>query len=122
MIKPIRNEKLYEDALKRIESLWGSEPGTPEGDELDILITLVEAYEDKHYPMPPSDPVEAILFRMDQLDLGRKDLERFIGPKSRVSDVLKRKRPLSLKQIVRLHRGMDIPYESLIDDSRIAEG
>jgi HTH-type transcriptional regulator / antitoxin HigA len=122
MIKPIRNEKLYEEALKRIEALWGSEPGTPEGDELDILITLVEAYEDKHYPMPPSDPVEAILFRMDQLDLGRKDLERFIGPKSRVSDVLKRKRPLSLKQIVRLHHGMDIPYESLIDDSRIAEG
>lgn len=117
MVKPIRDEKSYNEALKRIESLWGSEIGTPEGDELDVLMILVEAYEDKQYPMPPSDPVEAILFRMEQMDLGRKDLERYMGPKSRVSDVLNRKRLLSMKQIVKLHHGMGIPYESLIDES-----
>jgi HTH-type transcriptional regulator/antitoxin HigA len=117
MVKPIRDEKSHNKALKRIESLWGSEIGTPEGDELEVLMVLVETYEDKHYPMPPSDPVEAILFRMEQMDLGRKDLEAFMGPKSRVSDVLNRKRRLSMKQIVRLHHGMDIPYESLIDEN-----
>ena len=117
MVKPIRDEKSYYEALKRIELLWGSEIGTPEGDELDVLMILVEAYEDKHYPMPPSDPVAAILFRMEQMDLRRQDLERYIGPKSRVSDVLNRKRRLSMKQIVRLHHGMGIPYESLIDES-----
>jgi HTH-type transcriptional regulator / antitoxin HigA len=117
MVKPIRDEKSYYEALKRIELLWGSEIGTPEGDELDVLMILVEAYEDKHYPMPPSDPVAAILFRMEQMDLRRQDLERYIGPKSRVSDVLNRKRRLSMKQIVRLHYGMGIPYESLIDES-----
>ncbi len=116
MIKPIRDDKSYREALKRIENLWGSEMGTIDGDELDVLMTLVEAYEDKHYPMPPSDPVDAILFRMEQLDLKRKDLETFLGPRSRVSDVLSRKRTLSLKQIFRLHHGMGIPYESLIDN------
>jgi len=115
-LKPIRDEKSYNETLKRIESLWGSEIGTPEGDELDVLMILVEVYENKHYPMPPSDPVEAILFRMAQMDLRRKDLEQYIGAKSRVSDVLNRKRRLSMKQIVRLHYGMDIPYESLIDE------
>ncbi len=65
MVKPIRDEKSHNEALKRIEALWGSEIDTPDGDELDVLMTLVEAYEDKHYPMPPSDPVEAILFRME---------------------------------------------------------
>ena len=120
MVKPIRDKKSYNEALKRIEALWGSGIGTRDGDELDVLMTLVEAYEDKHYPMPPSDPVEAILFRMEQMDLRRKDLEQFIGPKSRVSDVLNRKRALSMRQIVSLHHGMGIPYESLIDDSLMA--
>lgn len=115
MIKPIRDEQTYNQTLSRIEELWGAEIGTPEGDELEVLMTLAEAYEDKHYPMPPSDPVEAIIFRMEQMDLARKDLEQFLGPKSRVSDVLNRKRPLSLPQIVKLHRGMGIPYESLIE-------
>lgn len=114
MIKPIRDEQTYNDALERIEKLWSAEIDTPEGDELEVLMTLVEAYEDKYYPMPPSDPVEAILFRMEQMDLARKDLEQFIGPKSRVSDVLNRKRALSLAQVVKLHRGLGIPYESLI--------
>ena len=119
MVKPIRDEKTHDEALKRIEVLWGAEIGTPDGDELDVLMILVEAYEDKYYPMPPSDPVEAILFRMEQMDFRRKDLEQFIGPKSRVSEVLNRKRTLSLKQIVKLHHGMDIPYESLIHENLI---
>ncbi|MEA1897835.1 MAG: transcriptional regulator [Bacteroidota bacterium] len=120
MIKPIRDEQSYNQTLKQIEELWGAESGTVEGDELDVLITLVEVYEEKHYPMPPSDPVEAILFRMEQMGLLRKDLEQFLGPKSRVSDVLNRKRSLSLKQIVNLHYGMDIPYESLLDVNMVA--
>ena len=120
MIKPIKDEQSYNQSLKRIEELWGAGIGTPEGDELDVLMTLVEAYEQKHYPMPPSDPVEAILFRMEQMDLRRKDLEPFLGPKSRVSDVLNRKRSLSMKQIVNLHKGLEIPYESLIDTNMVA--
>ncbi len=119
MVKPIRDEKTYDEALKRIDVIWGAEIGTPDGDELDVLMILVKAYEDKYYPMPPSDPVEAILFRMEQMDFRRKDLEQFIGPKSRVSEVLNRKRTLSLKQIVKLHHGMDIPYESLIHENLI---
>ena len=120
MIKPIRDEQSYNDALKQIEELWGAKADTPRGDELEILMTLAEVYEDKYYPMPPSDPVEAILFRMDQMGLERKDLEPFLGPKSRVSDVLNCKRTPSLSQIVELHRGMGIPYECLIDGGRSA--
>ncbi|NKB47393.1 MAG: transcriptional regulator [Legionellales bacterium] len=117
MIKPIRDEQSYTQALARIEALWGAKDYTDEGDELDILLTLVEAYEQKHYPMPPSDPVNSILFTMDRLHLSRKDLEPFMGTKSRVSEILNRKRPLTLSQIVRLHHGLNIPYESLIDES-----
>ena len=120
MIKPIRDEKSYNQSLTRVEELWGAEIGTFDGDELDVLLTLVEVYEEKHYPMPPSDPVEAILFCMEQMELSRKDLESFLGPKSRVSDVLNRKRSLSMKQIVNLHRGMGIPYESLINANLVA--
>ena len=114
-MKPIKDEKIYKERLNRIEKLWGAEPDTPEGDELDVLLVLVEAYEEKHYPVPPSDPVDAILFRMEQMDLNRRDLEQFLGPKSRVSDVLNRKRPLSLPQIKKLHKGLGIPYENLIE-------
>ena len=113
-MKPIKDEQVYQEALGRIEELWGAEPDTLDGDELDILLVLVEAYEEKHYPIPPSDPVEAILFRADQMNLDRKALEKFLGPKSRVSEVLNRKRPLSLPQIKRLHKGLGIPYESLL--------
>jgi HTH-type transcriptional regulator/antitoxin HigA len=113
-MKPIKDEETYNKALARVEELWGAEPDTPDSDELDILLVLVEAYEEKHYPIPPSDPVEAILFRADQMNLDRKALEQFLGPKSRVSDVLNRKRPLSLPQIKRLHKGLGIPYESLL--------
>jgi HTH-type transcriptional regulator / antitoxin HigA len=114
-MKPIKDENTYQSSLKRIEELWGAKPDTPEGDELDILLIMVEAYEEKHYPIPASNPVDAILFRMEQMDMNRKDLEQFLGPKSRVSDVLNRKRPLSLPQIKKLHKEMGIPYESLID-------
>ncbi len=118
MIKPIHNENDYKIALARVESLWGTKEDTPEGDELDVLLVLVEAYESKNYPMPPSDPVDAIFFLMDQMHLNRKDLEPFLGPKSRVSEVLNRKRSLTLNQIVNLHKGLHIPYESLIDERR----
>ncbi len=118
MIKPIHNETDYQQALKRIEALWGAKEDTTEGDELDILLVLVEGYENKHYPMPPSDPVDAILFLMDQMHLSRKDLEPFLGPRSRVSDVLNRKRSLTLPQIVKLHKELHIPYESLIEEQR----
>jgi len=114
MIKPIRDEQTYTDTLARVEELWGAKINTPEGDELDILMVLVEAYENKHYPMPPSDPIEAINFRMDQIGLTRKDLQKFLGNKSRVSEVLSRQRPLSKNQIIKLHQGMDIPYDCLL--------
>lgn len=103
-------------ALKRAEALWGAQQDTIEGDELDVLLVLIEAYEIKNYPMPPSDPVDAICFIMDQMHLNRKDLEPYLGPKSRVSDVLNRKRSLTMPQIVKLHKGLQIPYESLIEE------
>lgn len=118
MIKPIHNNEDYEIALGRIEALWGAKQDTQKGDELDVLLVLIEAYENKNYHMPPSDPVNAILFLMDQMNLNRKDLEPFLGPKSRVSDVLNRKRSLTLHQIVNLHKGLHIPYESLIEERR----
>ncbi len=116
MIRPIHNENDYKMAIERVECLWGAEQDTPEGDELDVLLVLVEGYENKHHQMPPSDPVDAILFLMDQLNLSRKDLEAYLGPKSRVSDVLNRKRSLTLPQIVKLHKELHIPYESLIEE------
>lgn len=118
MIKPIHNDEDYKIALARVEPLWGAKQDTPAGDELDVLLILVEAYESKNCLMPPSDPVDAIFFLMDQMHLIRKDLEPFLGPKSRVSDVLNRKRGLTMHQIVSLHKGLHIPYESLIEERR----
>jgi HTH-type transcriptional regulator/antitoxin HigA len=115
-IKPIRNDEDLTLAFARIEQLWGAASGSPEGDELEILALLVEKYEDEHFPIPPSDPIEAIKFRMDQQGLTARDLEAFIGPSGRVSEVLSRKRPLSLRMIKRLHDGLRIPYESLLAD------
>jgi HTH-type transcriptional regulator/antitoxin HigA len=100
--------------LERIEALMDAKPGTKAGDELDVLTTLVEAYEAKHYAVCPPDPVEAIKFRMDQLGLTRKDLESMLGGRGRVSEVLAKKRSLSLEMIRRLHRKLRIPLESLI--------
>ncbi len=115
-IKPIRNEQDYTASMARIDELWGAEIGTPEGDELEVLALLVSKYEDEHAPMPPSDPIEAIKFRMDQQGLTPRDLEQFIGSSGRVSEVLNRKRKLSLAMIRRLHDGLRIPYESLLAD------
>lgn len=113
-IKPIHNELDYRDALKEIESLMAAEENTPEGDRLDILVTLVEAYENRHFPIDLPDPVEAIKFRMEQSGLTPKDLVPMIGRLNRVYEILNRKRPLTLKMIWNLHRGLGIPAECLI--------
>jgi len=113
-IRPIKTEADYERALAEIEQLWGAAVNSPKGDRLDILLTLVEAYEQAHYPIDPPDPVEAIRFRMEQLGLTRKDLEPYLGKRGRVAEVLNRQRKLSLNMIRHLHTHLHIPLESLI--------
>ena len=113
-LKTINNDRELNRALKRIDDLWGAKPGTPKGDELDVLMLLVEKYEDEQYAIPASDPIEAIKFLMDQNSLSRKDLEPYIGTSGRVSEVLSRKRNLTLAMIKKLHKGLKIPYECLI--------
>lgn len=113
-ITPIRSQRDHKRALHRIEELMDAKPRTKAGDELDVLTTLVEAYEAKHYAVYPPDPIEAIKFRMDQLGMTRKDLEAMLGGRGRVSEILTRKRGLSLEMIRRLHRKLHIPLESLI--------
>lgn len=113
-IKPIRTEEDYRATLREIESLMAAEAGSPEGDRLDVLVTLVEAYEQKTFPLDLPDPVEAIKFTMDQRGLTVKDLEPMIGRSSRVYEVLNHKRPLTLKMIWKLHKALGIPAESLI--------
>lgn len=120
-LKPIKTEADYEAVLEKIEALWDARPGTPEGDGLDILATLVEAWEDTHDPIDPPDPIEAIRFHMEQNNMTRKDLEPYIGDRSRVSDVLSRKRPLSLRMIRKLHAGLHIPAAVLIRETRVGE-
>jgi HTH-type transcriptional regulator/antitoxin HigA len=117
-VRPIRTEKDYETALKEVERLWGAKSGSPDGDRLDVLATLIEAYEDEHYPMDPPDPIEAIKFRMEQQGLTRKDLEPLIGTRTRVAEVLNRKRGLSIDMIRRLHETLGISAEILIRPSR----
>lgn len=113
-IQPIKNEADYERALAEIRRLWDAVPDSPEGDRLDVLVTLVEAYEAAHHPVDPPDPVEAILFRMEQQGLTRKDLEPILGSRARVSEILNRKRSLSLDMIRSLHKNLHIPLESLV--------
>jgi HTH-type transcriptional regulator/antitoxin HigA len=113
-IKPIRTEADYERALSEVERLWGAKSGTRDGDHLDVLATLIDAYEAEHYPMEPPDPVEAIKFRMEQQGLSRKDLEPFIGTRTRVAEVLNGKRGLSISMIRRLHKHLGISAEVLI--------
>lgn len=113
-IKPIKNESDYEAALARIEALWGSKPDTAEGDELEVRFTLVEAYEAKHHAIEPPDPVEAIKFEMERRGLVRKDLEAYLGKRGRVSEILNRKRSLSIEMIRNLHAGLGIPLGSLV--------
>jgi HTH-type transcriptional regulator / antitoxin HigA len=116
-IKPVRTKTDYRAALKEIESLMTAKANTPEGDRLDVLATLVEAYERTHFPMDLPDAVEAIKFRMEQSGLTVKDLEPVIGRKNRVYEVLSRKRPLTLRMIEGLHTRFGIPAESLIKQS-----
>jgi len=113
-IKPVKTEDDYRAALNEIEKLMSAQPGTPQGDLFDILVTLVEAYEKTHYPLDFPDPVEAIKYVMEQKGLTVKDLEPMIGRSNRVYEILSHKRPLTLKMIWRLHKGLGIPAECLI--------
>ena len=113
-IKPIRTEFDYEKALGRVDKLWGSKKGTPAGDELEVWVTLIEAYEDEKYPIDAPDPVSAIEYYMEVKNLKRTDLAKHFGSKSLVSDILNRKKSLTLKIIKSLHQEFGIPYELLI--------
>jgi HTH-type transcriptional regulator/antitoxin HigA len=113
-ISPIKTHSDYRRMLKEIEALMRARRNTPEGDRLDVLVTLVEAWERERYPLDLPDPVEAIKYHMDQNDLQPRDLIPFIGSRNRVHEVLNRRRPLTLKMINRLHQGLGIPAESLI--------
>lgn len=116
-IQPIKTEQDYEAALAEIERLFASAPDTPEGDRLEVLVALVKAYEEAHYTIPAPDPVEAILYHMESRGLTRKDLEPYLGSRARVAEILNRKRPLTLRMIQRLHAGLGIPAEALIQPS-----
>lgn len=113
-IRPIKTAQDYNSALKRIEELWGAKKDTPEGDELDLLITLVESYEMKHYPIAPPDPIDAIKFRMEQMGMTKDDMVQYLGSQSRVSEILNRKRKLTLKMVKSLYKGLKIPAEVLL--------
>jgi len=113
-ITPIKTEKDYKKALIRLELIFDSKPGTKEGNELDILALLVERYEDQHYAIDAPDPIEAIKFRMDQMGYKQKDLEAIIGYKGHVSEILNKKRKLTLEMIRKFHEKMDIPLNALI--------
>lgn len=113
-IKPIKTKSDYRATLKEIESLMTAKANTPEGERLDVLVTLVEAYEARHFPLELPDPIEAIKFQMDQKGLSPKDLEPMIGRMNRVYEILNYKRPLTLKMIWKLHTELGIPAESLI--------
>jgi len=115
-IKPIRNDDDLKRVFRRLEKIFQAKECSAQADERDVLVTLVEAYENQHHDFRPADPVEAIKFRMDQAGLTPRDLEPFIGPSGRVSEVLNRKRPLSLPMVKRLHDGLKIPYESVLTE------
>jgi HTH-type transcriptional regulator / antitoxin HigA len=117
-LKPIRSETDHQAALAEMERLWGARLGTPEGDRLDVLATLVDAYEAEHDPIDPPDPIDAISFRMEQQGLTRKDLERVLGTRTRVSEILNRKRNLSIGMIRRLHAELGISADVLIRPTR----
>ncbi len=113
-LKLIRTKSDYEEALGEVEQLWGARRGTPKGDRLDVLATLIDVYENEHHPIDPPDPIDAIKFRMEQQGLVRKDLEGIIGTRTRVAEVLNRRRPLSIGMIRRLHAKLGVPAEILI--------
>jgi len=113
-IRPIKTEEDYNSAIRRIEELWGAKKDTPEGDELDLLITLVESYEMKHFPIAPPDPIDAIKFRMEQMGMTNADMIQYLGSQSKVSEVLNKKRKLSLSMIKLLYKELKIPAEILL--------
>lgn len=115
-IKPIKNDDDLALAVRRMRSLRGAEIGSPEGDEIEILAALVEAYEDKHHAISAADPIEAIKFRMEQLGLKDSDLTPYVGQRSRVSEILNKKRALSLRMIRNLNTGLNIPLDALVKD------
>jgi HTH-type transcriptional regulator/antitoxin HigA len=117
-VRPIRTETDYNRALAEVRELWGARGGTARGDRLDVLATLIDAYEAEHFPMDPPDPIDAIKFRMEQQGLARKDIEPFIGTRTRVAEVLNGKRPLSIGMIRRLHEGLGISADVLIRPTR----
>ena len=113
-IRPIKNDADYQAALDEIENLFAAMPDTPEGDRLDVLVTLVEAYEEKHFSIPAPDPIEAILYHLESRGLSRRDLEPCIGSRARVSEVLNRKRHLTMEMVRKLHKTFGIPSDVLI--------
>ena len=113
-IKPIKTESDYEDALREIQRLWEAPHGSPEGDKLDVLVTLVDVYEQQHYPIPPADPVEAILHYMESQGMSRQELEPYLGSQFYVSEVLNRQRALTLDMIRKLHEGLGISADILV--------
>ena len=113
-IKVIKTEEEYNRALERLEIIFDAPADTPDGDEAELLTILIEKYEDEHYPVEAPDPIDAIKFRMEQMNLDKKDLAKIIGYKSRVSEIFNHKRKLTLKMIKNLHDKLKIPYESLI--------
>ena len=119
-IKPIRDEQDYERYLGKVERLLGAQPGTPEGDRLEVLAILVEHYEDQHHAVPLPDPIEAIEYHLESRGLVRKDLEPYIGTRARVSEILNRRRPLTLRMIQKLQAGLGIPAEILIQPYELA--
>ena len=118
-IRPIKTKRDHANALKRIDQLMAAKANSPEGDELDVLVTLVEAFEAKHYAIDAPDPIAAIQHRMEALGMERKDLEPLLGSKSRVSEVLNRKRKLTMDMVRTLHIKMNLPAEALIQDYKI---
>ncbi|GHB76541.1 helix-turn-helix domain-containing protein [Persicitalea jodogahamensis] len=115
-IKPIRSEEDFQAALERLELIFDAKRGTPEGDELEVLSILIDKYENEHFPIGMPDPIEAIKFRMEQMDMKPKDLAEVLGFKSRVSEILNRKRKLSLEMIRKLNASLHIPTEVLVQE------
>jgi HTH-type transcriptional regulator/antitoxin HigA len=116
-IKPIKSERDYRRAMKEIDALMDAKANTAAGNRLDVLVTLVAAWEEKHHPIEAPDPVEAIQFAMEQRGLSRRDLEAYIGSRARVAEILNQKRSLTLSMIRKLHRGLGIPAEVLIREN-----
>ena len=115
-IKPIRNEEDYQNALERLEIIFDAKRGTDEGDELEILSILIDRYENENFPIGMPDPIEAIKFRMEQMGINQSELAKVVGFKSRVSEILNKKRKLTLTMIRKLHKSLHIPTEVLIQD------